>query len=236
MSQDTTTLATSIESGFGRGYSWLDRTFIPAAKRLPSWITANRITYFRVVMAIPIGLASIRYSENLLYMSLILLAYTANSFLDYVDGLVARAKGTAGDYGAYVDAVGDKVYFLLLLSLICTKQIEIKPPPLLVSAEVMVCTALFLLEMALLVIRVEDYQSNKEAVALESGKQLDLKAKLSGKIKMVAELILVGGILYADQSVGTWPLSVATVAGAIAIPFGIRSLLQKLDARKALDN
>lgn len=82
----------------------------PIALRLAPYVSANVISALSLLAALGAGAAFWR-GHSVLGAILIL----ANGFLDMLDGCVARARGTAGPFGSFVDKIIDKYSDLIFL-------------------------------------------------------------------------------------------------------------------------
>jgi len=82
----------------------------PIALRLAPYVSANVISAMSLIAALGAGAAFWR-SQSVLGATLIL----ANGFLDMLDGCVARARGTSGPFGSFVDKIIDKYSDLIFL-------------------------------------------------------------------------------------------------------------------------
>jgi archaetidylinositol phosphate synthase len=82
----------------------------PMAMRLAPYISANVISALSLIAALGAGVAFWR-GQPVLGAILIL----ANGFFDMLDGCVARARGTAGAFGSFVDKIIDKYSDLIFL-------------------------------------------------------------------------------------------------------------------------
>ena len=82
----------------------------PIALRLAPYVSANVISALSLVAALGAGAAFWR-SQSVLGATLIL----ANGFLEMLDGCVARARGTSGPFGSFVDKIIDKYSDLIFL-------------------------------------------------------------------------------------------------------------------------
>jgi phosphatidylglycerophosphate synthase len=115
-----------------RVYGWINDTFSNLLERkgIPTWLTANFISYCRTTLILP---TIILLSNNLCIIPALLTI--ANMFFDIIDGIVARywlrkkdedeicfvldtdsnrVKRRKRDFGAYVDAVLDKLFVVPL--------------------------------------------------------------------------------------------------------------------------
>lgn len=82
----------------------------PVVKRIPLWISANDLSMARCLSFVFI-LPPIMLGHYLLAFSVFLLA----SFLDFLDGELARFRHQETDLGRALDPVGDKLVFLSAL-------------------------------------------------------------------------------------------------------------------------
>ena len=82
----------------------------PIAVRLAPYVSANVISALSLLAALGAGVA-FWMGSPLLGAVLILV----NGFLDMLDGCVARARGTAGAFGSFVDKIIDKYSDLIFL-------------------------------------------------------------------------------------------------------------------------
>jgi phosphatidylglycerophosphate synthase len=89
----------------------LERKIItPLAVRLAPYISANVVSALSLVAALGAG-AAFWAGAPVLGAALILV----NGFLDMLDGCIARARGTAGAFGSFVDKIIDKYADLIFL-------------------------------------------------------------------------------------------------------------------------
>jgi phosphatidylglycerophosphate synthase len=82
----------------------------PIAGRLAPYVSANVISALSLIAALGAGAAFWR-GQSVLGAVLIL----TNGFLDMLDGCVARARGTTGAFGSFVDKIIDKYSDLIFL-------------------------------------------------------------------------------------------------------------------------
>ena len=82
----------------------------PVAVRLAPYVSANVVSALSLVAALAAG-AAFWAGAPVLGAALIL----ANGFLDMLDGCIARARGTAGAFGSFVDKIIDKYADLIFL-------------------------------------------------------------------------------------------------------------------------
>jgi phosphatidylglycerophosphate synthase len=82
----------------------------PVAARLAPYLSANVVSLLSLLAAVGAGVAfwlSLPVTGAFLIL--------ANGFLDMLDGCIARARGTAGPFGSFVDKIIDKYADLLFL-------------------------------------------------------------------------------------------------------------------------
>jgi phosphatidylglycerophosphate synthase len=82
----------------------------PIAVRLAPYVSANVISGLSLIAALGAGVA-FYFAAPVLGAVLIL----ANGFFDMLDGCVARARGTTGAFGSFVDKIIDKYADLIFL-------------------------------------------------------------------------------------------------------------------------
>ena len=82
----------------------------PVASRLAPYVSANVISVLSLLAALAAGVA---FWLGMPVTGAILIL--ANGLLDMLDGCVARARGTAGPFGSFVDKIIDKYADLLFL-------------------------------------------------------------------------------------------------------------------------
>jgi phosphatidylglycerophosphate synthase len=82
----------------------------PIAARLAPYVSANFVSVLSLLAAVGAGVAFWR--EMPVTGALLILA---NGFLDMLDGSIARARGTAGPFGSFVDKIIDKYADLIFL-------------------------------------------------------------------------------------------------------------------------
>ena len=82
----------------------------PIAARLAPYLSANVVSVLSLLAALGAGVAF--WLEMPVTGALLILA---NGFLDMLDGCIARARGTAGPFGSFVDKIIDKYADLIFL-------------------------------------------------------------------------------------------------------------------------
>lgn len=83
----------------------------PIAVRLAPYVSANVVSALSLIAALGAGVAFF-FASPVLGAVLIL----ANGFLDMLDGCIARARGTTGAFGSFVDKIIDKYSDLIFLA------------------------------------------------------------------------------------------------------------------------
>jgi phosphatidylglycerophosphate synthase len=82
----------------------------PIAGRLAPYVSANFVSVLSLLAAVGAGVA---FWLGLPVTGALLIL--ANGFLDMLDGCIARARGTAGPFGSFVDKIIDKYADLIFL-------------------------------------------------------------------------------------------------------------------------
>lgn len=82
----------------------------PIAARLAPYVSANVVSVLSLVAAVGAGVA---FWQGRPVTGAILIL--ANGFFDMLDGAVARARGTAGPFGSFLDKIIDKYADLIFL-------------------------------------------------------------------------------------------------------------------------
>jgi len=82
----------------------------PIAARVAPYVSANVVSVLSLLAAVAAGVAF--WLGRPVTGALLILA---NGFLDMLDGCVARARGTAGPFGSFVDKIIDKYADLIFL-------------------------------------------------------------------------------------------------------------------------
>ena len=86
-----------------------DRLFDPLCQYVPESLTPTQITAVAHIS----GLASCHFASQQ-RVTLSLLSWIVNRVLDCLDGAVARKRGTASDFGGFIDLLGDFVVYSIL--------------------------------------------------------------------------------------------------------------------------
>jgi len=82
----------------------------PIAVRLAPYVSANVVSVLSLLAAVGAGIA---FWQGRPVTGAILIL--ANGFFDMLDGCIARARGTAGPFGSFVDKIIDKYADLIFL-------------------------------------------------------------------------------------------------------------------------
>jgi phosphatidylglycerophosphate synthase len=82
----------------------------PIASRLAPYVSANVVSVLSLLAAVGGGIA---FWLSMPVTGAVLIL--ANGFLDMLDGSIARARGTAGPFGSFVDKIIDKYADLIFL-------------------------------------------------------------------------------------------------------------------------
>lgn len=88
-----------------------DRWCFPLAKKLPQKISANSLTYLRVLMAFGLYFLLVNKSSYLIYWIIIL--YFLAKFTDMLDGCLARIRNKITPWGEFIDTLADKFFYLI---------------------------------------------------------------------------------------------------------------------------
>lgn len=86
------------------------RMIDPIAAKLAPYVSANVVSSLSLLAALAAGIAF--WQGRPVTGALLILA---NGFLDMLDGCVARARGTTGPFGSFVDKIIDKYADLIFL-------------------------------------------------------------------------------------------------------------------------
>ncbi len=86
------------------------RAINPIALRLAPYVSANVVSALSLVAALAAGLA---FWRGMPVIGAVLIL--SNGFLDMLDGCIARARGTTGAFGSFVDKIIDKYSDLIFL-------------------------------------------------------------------------------------------------------------------------
>ncbi|MDP3985282.1 MAG: CDP-alcohol phosphatidyltransferase family protein [bacterium] len=224
---------TEILAAFSSFYG-LWKSFIePAARAAGRVTTANTITVIRTFGA-PIVIVLIFFDWPLAAFILFLVSAVADSF----DGAVAGARKRMGfvdnpKLGEFMDAFCDKLFFTILLVGILPMGSYESVPLGFRGIMVVTCITLFLIELALAGVRMSDYQHELRMNGIEHKERL-LKATAAGKLKFLLENIGVGGLVFSQPDHHHWAFYVAMTSFLLALPFALKSLVQKLRARRIL--
>lgn len=193
----------------------------------PEPITANQITVGRALLFVPVN---ILISFGYIFSAFALFVIAA--ILDSADGIIARERKQESDLGAMLDPVMDKIFFLGLLIPNTGKLINYFNCTLLdfITLGILIIVPI---EIYLGIIRYQDYRYN----LINDLKKRNLKAGTSGKLKLVLEMVGIGGIILKFQ--GPFSIfqpelfyAIGIVSIYLSILFAYKSLKSKLVGRK----
>lgn len=221
-----------ILSWFKRLYEGLRIFFWPVCKKLfPRYIkighrkflfaTANRITIARTILLVPFAFIFVWNKQ------LALGIFISSVVFDFADGLVAKIHKKQGfeddeDLGAFLDAFLDKVFWVGTCLIVLASHDYQNFSILLNVGVYTIPSVLIIIEIVLGKIRLEDFFSNRWKKKLNFVEiHKDLKAKPSGKLKMLLECL---GLIFLILE--TYYLGIICLV--LAVPFGIKSVLDKI--------
>ncbi|MFW6172359.1 MAG: CDP-diacylglycerol--glycerol-3-phosphate 3-phosphatidyltransferase [Elusimicrobiota bacterium] len=81
---------------------------------------SDKLTFLRIILAIPFVLFLLR--ESLIFKIISLVIFIIAVMTDYLDGKVARKRGEVSDLGKFLDPLADKIF--IMSSLIIFVQLE----------------------------------------------------------------------------------------------------------------
>lgn len=217
-----------VLSTFGSLYKGVRRYLNrPLARALAPYVTANTVTVVRALAGAPLVLALLFFDLKIAAFCM----YVIAGYLDSFDGSLATVRRDMGyqddeALGAFLDAFCDKVFMLAILAGLI--PLTILEPKFLATGFLTVLLIVLTVETILGAIRVQDYQHEK---SVGDHKRL-LKASLTGKLKFTLEIIGAGGLVLSSPALNHWAAYVGLACLALSLPFGLRSLTEKLKARK----
>ena len=187
-----------------------------AIDSLPNWVTPNRVTYLRCLMAIPL----LYLILNQLYWQAIL-CFGFAMLLDAIDGALAEIRGLHSELGAFIDPLADKV-------IVCSALIALLNQ--LPSAFVWTTAATCLFALGLTLTRMVKMANNRGRKI--PAHKASITAKLVGKSKCWFEvlgtiIVLIGletsasGLIWIAFAV----LLLAAILGSASFWSQFRSLL-----------
>jgi len=148
-------------------------------------------------------------------------------YLDSVDGLLARCRKQETDFGAALDALMDKIFFICLLVpvVFLTNYAE---AGILITVLSFSCLVLIVpVEIWLAIVRWQDYlqmSADKTKIRL-------IKAGPAGKIKFLLETCGMGAFILAYPNTDSIFSSLGVFFIVLSAPFAYRSLIAKINAR-----
>lgn len=166
---------------------------------IPKIVTPNHITAFRFAMT-PFVLYFLSISEYGWGLSL----FVVTALSDAVDGALARTRGPITDWGKMYDPLADKILIGTVAALVVSRFLN-----------QWIALTIIALELSLIV----------SAFWLRRYRNVEIKAKKVGKIKMILQSFGVGFLLLAMVT-GFEPLiEVARYTLYVAIMFAVASLV-----------
>ena len=184
------------------------RTVIMA---LPSWVTPNAVTWFRMALVVPI-VYLLRQGS---YWPAFTVAVVALA-LDFVDGAIAEIRNMKSESGAFLDPLADKVLICgIILSLSDRLPVAIG---LLGVAVALVAVCLTMLRILKMARHTRRYETVRPSIA----------AKAPGKLKMIAEtasvFLIIGGLALAVPAL-VWAGGATLLAALILAGWSFMSQL-----------
>jgi len=178
-------------------------------KKTPDWITPNRITKFRILLAAP----TIYCLSQSQWWSAAIISGTS-LLLDFIDGALAEAKNLKTEEGTKLDPLADKIFVIATAVTLLW---------VLTGSILYIIAGVIAVEIAIAGIRLIASKIKRVKVA----KQV-LTAEWSGKLKMVLESF---GLVIIILSLALSSSIVFFIGGALlalSIPFGCVSLFTKI--------
>jgi len=170
----------------------LEKTIVnPVAVRLAPYVSANVISALSLLAALGAG-AAFGLGQSFLGAILIL----ANGVLDMLDGCVARARGTAGAFGSFVDKIIDKYADLIFLLGMLLGGLAPPVPALVAMVGIPLATYI-----------------NAAAEGLTGG-AVKLQEKFS--LRFVRIILLVAGGLSGYTSLAVWLVAASVVYAVVS--------------------
>lgn len=195
-------------------------------------MSANTVTTIRMLISFVVPVFSFLAMTNAA-----LSAYVISAFGDAFDGAVAAKRkelkfNDDEKFGMFYDPFCDKVSWLSNNIIHMVWFPHYLYDQLWIMAFVVVGVLLILAEGALMLVRVMDYSYE---CSRDGGLDCErsLSATDSGKFKQIMECVGLGGIIFSFSGDNTWAFYVATLSYLLALPFALRSLTEKLRARRA---
>jgi CDP-diacylglycerol--glycerol-3-phosphate 3-phosphatidyltransferase len=100
-----------------------DKGCFPLVEKFPNKISANCLTYFRILLAFGLYFLLIIKSPHLVYWIIIL--YLLAKFTDMLDGCLARSRQQITPWGEFIDTLADKFFYLIGFLVLTTLWPEI---------------------------------------------------------------------------------------------------------------
>ena len=179
----------------------------PIAARLAPYLSANVVSVLSLLAAVAAGVA---FWLGLPVTGALLIL--ANGFLDMLDGSIARARGTAGPFGSFVDKIIDK--YADLIFLLGMMLGGLAHPVAVIVSMVGIPLATYI---------------NAAVESLTKG-EVKFQEKLS--LRFLRIIILVAGGLFRQTHLAVW-LVAATVVYAVASRMVYNLVFLRRRARQA---
>ena len=193
-------------------------------KIFPVWITPNSITIFRAFMFLPVIILLL-----LDYHWTSFIVFVISGYLDSIDGLLARHRKQETDFGAALDALMDKIFFICLLTpivfLMNYEETDVLVVVLIFSSLVLIVPV----EIWLAIVRWQDYLQ----ISTDKTKKRLIKAGPAGKIKFSLETCGIGAFTLAYPNANIYFSLLGVFFIILSAPFAYRSLITKLNARSS---
>jgi archaetidylinositol phosphate synthase len=163
----------------------------PIALRLAPYVSANVISALSLLAAIAAGLA---FWQRMPVIGAVLILI--NGFLDMLDGCIARARGTTGAFGSFVDKIIDKYSDLIFLLGMLLGHLTHPVPAITAMVGIPLSTYI-----------------NSAVEGLTKGK-VKLQEKLS--LRFLRIIILVAGGLSHQTRIAVWLVAAVIVYAVIS--------------------
>jgi len=163
----------------------------PIAVRLAPYVSANVVSVLSLLAALGAGAA---FWKGLAVVGAILILL--NGFLDMLDGCVARARGTVGPFGSFVDKIIDKYSDLVFLLGMLLGGLAHPVPAILAMVGIPLATYI-----------------NAAVESLTKG-EVRFQERLS--LRFVRIILLVGGGLSRRTHVAVWLVAATAVYAVIS--------------------
>jgi len=163
----------------------------PIAQRLAPYVSANVVSALSLVAALAAGIA---FWRGMPVVGAVLIL--GNGFLDMLDGCVARARGTTGAFGSFVDKIIDKYSDLIFLLGMLLGHLAHPVPAVVAMVGIPLSTYI-----------------NSAVEGLTKG-QVKLQEKLS--LRFLRIIILVAGGLSYQTHIAVWLVAAVVVYAVVS--------------------